>query len=80
MIADKVINNWKEKNETRKIKKRVEEIKNILAGDWKHIDSHALICEQADKEFILNKQGVNIRLTGNNKYYWGHQFKNLEII
>ena len=58
-----------------KIQKRVDEIKDILAGDWKNIDSHALICEQADKELILNKQGVNIRLTGNNKYYWGHQFK-----
>ena len=58
-----------------KIQKRLKEIESILSGDWKEIDSHALICEQAEKELILNKQGVNIRLTGNNKYYWGHQFK-----
>ena len=59
----------------QKIQNRVEEINKILSGDWKNIDSHILICEQADKELILNRQGINIRLTGNNKYYWGHQFK-----
>jgi hypothetical protein len=30
--------------------------------------------ERAEKQFILNKRGVNIRLTGNNKYFWGYQF------
>ena len=57
-----------------KIKNRVNEINEILNGSWEGIDSGALISERAEKELILNKQGVNIRLTGNNKYYWGYQF------
>lgn len=66
-----------------KIKNRVNEINEILNGSWEGIDSSALISERAEKEFILNKQGVNVRLTGNNKYYWGHQFakfrKNIDL-
>jgi|TARA_R110002020_G_C15743594_1_gene725344 hypothetical protein len=58
----------------KKIKNRVNEINEILNGSWKDIDSHSLITERAEKELILNKQGVHIRLTGNNKYYWGYQF------
>tara|TARA_R100001369_G_scaffold77864_1_gene107358 strand:- start:280 stop:693 length:414 start_codon:yes stop_codon:yes gene_type:complete len=58
-----------------KIENRVKEIDKTLEGDWKNIDSHALIMERGDKEFILNKRGVNVRLTGNNKYYWACQFK-----
>ena len=57
-----------------KLQARVDDIKNILSGSWENIDSHELIMEQADKELLLNKRDVNIRLTGNNKYYWGHQF------
>ena len=58
-----------------KIEKRVEEINITLNGDWKNIDSHSLIMERSEKEFILNKRGVNIRLSGNNKYYWAYQFR-----
>jgi|TARA_B110000046_G_scaffold155018_1_gene165186 hypothetical protein len=59
-----------------KLQKRINEITLILDGerDWNNIDSTALICERADKEFLINKIGVNIRLIGNNKFYWGHQF------
>ena len=57
-----------------KIQNRVNEINEILNGSWEGIDSGALISERAEKNLILNKQGVNIRLTGNNKYYWGYQF------
>ena len=57
-----------------KIQKRVNEINEILNGSWKNIDSDSLITERAEKELILNRQGVHIRLTGNNKYYWGYQF------
>jgi hypothetical protein len=66
-----------------KIQKRVNEINEILDGYWEGIDSDSLITERAEKELILNKQGVHIRLTGNNKYYWGYQFaefrKNIDI-
>ena len=67
-----------------KLQKRVDEITSILNSekDWNKIDSTALICERSDKEFLINKVGVNVRLTGNNKYYWGYQFvkfrKNIE--
>ena len=65
-----------EKKQIEKLQKRINEITSILSSekDWNKIDSTALICERADKEFLINKIGVNIRLTGNNKYYWGHQF------
>jgi hypothetical protein len=58
-----------------KIQKRVDEINKIFEGSWENIDSGSLLTERAEKQLILNKQGVNIRLTGNNKYYWGYQFK-----
>lgn len=62
---------------------RVNEITEILGGNWEQIaNPHTLINERAEKEFILNKRGVEIRLTGDNKYYWAHQFaefkKNIE--
>ena len=65
-----------EKKQIEKLQKRINEITSILSSekDWNKIDSTALICERADKEFLINKIGVNIRLTGNNKFYWGHQF------
>lgn len=58
-----------------KIQKRVNEINEILNGSWEGIDSSSLISERSEKELILNRQGVHIRLTGNDKYYWGNQFK-----
>ena len=58
-----------------KLQKRVDEINQIFKGSWENIDSGALLTERAEKEFLLNKVGVNIRLTGYNKYYWGYQFK-----
>jgi hypothetical protein len=61
-------------NNYEKLQKRVDEITILLNGDLSKIDSHALMTERADKQFILNKRGVNIRLTGNNKYFWGYQF------
>jgi len=74
-----------EKKQIEKIQKRVNEINSILdtERDWNKIDSSALLTERADKEFLINKIGVNIRLTGNNKYYWGYQFvefrKNIDL-
>ena len=74
-----------EKKQIEKIQKRVNEITSILdtERDWNKIDSGALLTERADKEFLINKIGVNIRLTGNNKYYWGYQFvefrKNIDL-
>ena len=64
-----------ETKQIEKLQTRVNEINTILSGDWKNIDSSALLHERAEKEFLLNKRGVHIRLTGNNKYYWGYQFK-----
>ena len=64
-----------EKKQAEKLQKRVDEINQIFKGSWENIDSSALLTERAEKEFLLNKVGVNIRLTGNNKYYWGYQFK-----
>lgn len=61
-------------NNYEKLQKRVDEITTLLEGDWSKIDTNALMTERADKQFILNKRGVNIRLTGNNKYFWGYQF------
>ena len=58
-----------------KIQKRVDEINKIFEGSWENIDSGSVLTERAEKELILHKQGVNIRLTGKNKYYGGHQFK-----
>ncbi|QPZ53688.1 hypothetical protein HTVC204P_gp02 [Pelagibacter phage HTVC204P] len=65
-----------EKKQIEKLQKRVDEINSILHSerDWNKIDSSALICERSEKQFLINKVGVNIRLTGNNKYYWGNQF------
>ena len=65
-----------ENKKIEKLQKRINEITSILDGerDWSKIDSTALISERADKEFLIHKIGVNIRLTGNNKFYWGHQF------
>jgi hypothetical protein len=74
-----------EKKQIEKIQKRINEITSILdtERDWNKIDSSALLTERADKEFLINKIGVNIRLTGNNKYYWGYQFvefrKNIDL-
>jgi hypothetical protein len=61
-------------NNYEKLQKRVDEITTLLEGDWSKIDTNALMTERADKQFILNKRGVNVRLTGNNKYFWGYQF------
>ena len=58
-----------------KLQARVNDITNILSGSWENIDSTKLICERADKELLLNKRNVNIRLTGKNKHYWGEQFR-----
>ncbi len=64
-----------ETKQIEKLQTRVSEINTILSGDWKSIDSSALLHERNEKEFLLNKRGVCIRLTGNNKYYWANQFK-----
>jgi len=66
-----------------KLQKRVDEINQIFKGSWENIDSGALLTERSDKQFLINKVGVNIRLSGNNKYYWGNQFakfrKNIDL-
>jgi hypothetical protein len=43
-------------NNYEKLQKRVDEITTLLNGDWSKIDSHALMTERADKQFILNKR------------------------
>ena len=45
-------------NNYEKLQKRVDEITTLLNGDWSKIDSHALMTERADKQFILNKRGI----------------------
>ena len=59
-----------------KIENRILEIDKILNNkNWSKIDSHSLIIERSEKEFLINKQGIYFRLTGDTKYYWANQFK-----
>jgi len=57
-----------------KIENRIEEINSILKpNDWSDIDNTTnLIQERNELEFKINKQNINIRLTGNNKYYYAN--------
>tara|TARA_E500000318_G_scaffold77503_1_gene72264 strand:- start:1363 stop:1752 length:390 start_codon:yes stop_codon:yes gene_type:complete len=58
-----------------KIENRINEINFILKpNDWSNIDNTTkLIQERNELEFKINKQNINIRLTGNNKYYYAAQ-------
>tara|TARA_R100001369_G_scaffold69209_1_gene96830 strand:+ start:207 stop:629 length:423 start_codon:yes stop_codon:yes gene_type:complete len=75
-----------EQKQIEKLKARIENISVELELNRNNKGSIQndmdLFTERADKEFLLNKRGVNVRLSGNNKYYWGHQFsifrKNIE--
>ena len=50
-------------------KDRIKEIESLLDKE-SNLD---LICERNEIEFKINKQEINFRLTGNNKYYYAHQ-------
>ena len=58
-----------------KIENRINQITSYLNdNDWSNIDnSTKLIQERNELEFKINKQNINIRLTGNNKYYYAAQ-------
>ena len=58
-----------------KIENRINQITSYLNdNDWSNIDnSTKLIQERNELEFKINKQNINIRLTGNNKYYYADQ-------
>jgi hypothetical protein len=58
-----------------KIENRINEINFILKpNDWSNIDNTTkLIQERNELEFNINKQNINFRLTGNNKYYYANQ-------
>ena len=50
-------------------KDRIKEIESLLDKE-SNLD---LICERNEIEFKINKQEINFRLTGNNKYYYANQ-------
>ncbi len=58
-----------------KIENRIEEINsNLQYNDWSDIDnSTSLIQERNDLQFKINKQNINIKLSGQNKYYYAAQ-------
>tara|TARA_R100000388_G_C7135846_1_gene107635 strand:+ start:88 stop:474 length:387 start_codon:yes stop_codon:yes gene_type:complete len=58
-----------------KIENRIEEINsNLQYNDWSDIDnSNSLIQERNNLQFKINKQNINIRLSGQNKYYYAAQ-------
>lgn len=60
---------------TTKIENRIDEITSVLQdNDWSDIDnSTRLIHERNELEFKINKQNINIRLSGQNKYYYASQ-------
>ena len=53
-----------------KIQNRILEINRILNNkDWSKIDSHSLIIERNEKQFLIDKQNIYVSLKGDNKYY-----------
>ena len=68
-----------ENKKIEKLKERIKVIDFLLMNNRNNKGSinndMDLFTERSDKQFLLNKIGVNVRLTGNNKYYWGHQFQ-----
>ena len=68
-----------ESKKIKKLKERIQNIDFLLMNNRNNKGSinndMDLFIERSDKQFLLNKIGVNVRLTGNNKYYWGHQFQ-----
>jgi len=68
-----------ENKKIEKLQKRIKaidiELDNIRNSKGALTTDLDLFTERSDKQFLLNKIGVNVRLTGNNKYYWGHQFQ-----
>ena len=68
-----------ESKKIKKLKERIQNIDFLLMNNRNNKGSinndMDLFTERSDKQFLLNKIGVNVRLTGNNKYYWGHQFQ-----
>lgn len=58
----------------QKLEDRLQVISNILDNK---MDSD-LLSEMHEIQFKLNKENINFRLTGNNKYYYANQCKEFE--
>ena len=58
----------------QKLKDRLQVISNILDNK---MDSN-LLTEMHEIQFKLNKENINFRLTGDNKYYYANQCKEFE--
>lgn len=58
-----------------KIENRIKEINNIFNKNLTHKNNNGykLLIERNELEFKINKQNINFRLTGNNKYYYANQ-------
>ena len=58
----------------QKLKDRLQVISNILDNK----SNSDLLTEMHEIQFKLNKENINFRLTGNNKYYYANQCKEFE--
>lgn len=58
----------------QKLENRLQVISNILDNK---VDLQ-LVIEMQEIQFKLNKQNINFRLTGDNKYYYANQCKEFE--
>ena len=58
-----------------KIETRIKEINNIFSKNLTHKNNggYKLLIERSELEFKINKQNINIRLSGQNKYYYAAQ-------
>ena len=65
-------------------KKQLEKIKNklkVVSDKLKNRDNYLdinLVNQRHELEFILNKQNINFRLSGTNKYFVAYQCKQFE--
>jgi hypothetical protein len=58
----------------QKLENRLQVISNILDNK----SNSDLLTEMHEIQFKLNKENINFRLTGNNKYYYANQCKEFE--
>jgi len=62
------------KKQKQKLEDRLQVISNILDNK----SNSDLLTEMHEIQFKLNKENINFRLTGNNKYYYANQCKEFE--
>lgn len=62
------------KKQKQKLEDRLQVISNILDNK----SNGDLLTEMHEIQFKLNKENINFRLTGNNKYYYANQCKEFE--